>query len=59
MPSTMPKCHIRSIHMYSSSFSTATIRGIVRTHIMHEHTTGHIIGVIICNLEIIDFNGRF
>ena len=56
MPSTMPKCHIRSIHIYSSRFSTAALRGIVRTPVMHQHTTGHIVGVIICNLEIVDLD---
>ena len=52
----MPKCHIRSIHIYSSSFSTAALRGIVRTPVMHQHTTGYIVGVIVRNLEIVDLD---
>ena len=60
MPSTMPKCHIRSIHMYSSSFSTAAVRGIVRTHVMYQHPiVGYIIGMIIRNLEVIDLDRAF
>ena len=59
MPSTMPKRHIRSIHMYRSSFSTAALRGTVRTPVMHQHTTGHIVGVIVRNLEVIDLDRAF
>ncbi len=55
----MPKRHIRSIHIYSSSFSTAALRGIVRTPVMHQHTTGHIVGVIICNLKIENLDRAF
>ena len=56
----MPKCHIRSIHMYSSSFSTAAVRGIVRTHVMYQHPiVGYIIGMIIRNLEVIDLDRAF
>ena len=55
----MPKRHIRSIHIYSSSFSTAALRGTVRTPVMHQHTTGHIIGMIVLDLEVIDLDGAF